>query len=294
MPRFSERMGFQPIATDLKDDEMPPSLRNGLWDALSSTLFPPYNPDKGDPQFRRDVRLVLHLSKQLWFSFFREPKDTIPEGMAGINAHIRKVFFSLPPYGLYDFLDFLSQAPQDEYVLTPSLKRNFVDRCNLVLEREKSSFRFIDDLLVRISNQEGIDEIERAMTQTSAQGVQVHIRRAAELYSERPNADYRNSVKESISAVESAVSFITGEKTYGVSRPLKKVFEQYPVHPALREGFEKLYAYTSDANGIRHALQEESDLTQEDARYMLVSCSAFANYLLATHARRSGGQEDDA
>ncbi len=106
------------------------------------------------------------------------------------------------------------------------------------------------------------------------------------MYGQRPSPDYRNSIKEAVPAVEAAVSFVTGGKPDGVSRPLRKVFEQFPVHPALRDGFEKLYAYTSDAEGIRHALMQESNLTQEDARYMLVSCSAFANYLLALKTKR--------
>ena len=107
------------------------------------------------------------------------------------------------------------------------------------------------------------------------------MRRAAELYGQRPTPDYRNSIKESISAVEAAVQFLAGKKSYGVERPLKAIEEEFEIHPALRGGFEKLYAYTSDADGIRHALLEKDKLTQADARYMLVACSAFANYLVS-------------
>ena len=51
------------------------------------------------------------------------------------------------------------------------------------------------------------------------------------------------------------------------------------IHPALLDSFNKLYAYTSDAEGIRHSLMEESTLCFEDAKFMLVSCCAFVNYL---------------
>jgi hypothetical protein len=53
----------------------------------------------------------------------------------------------------------------------------------------------------------------------------------------------------------------------------------------LKSAFLSLYGYTSDANGIRHALLEEAQLTFEDAQFMLVACSAFVNYLTATAAR---------
>ena len=45
-------------------------------------------------------------------------------------------------------------------------------------------------------------------------------------------------------------------------------------------GFEKIYGYTSDQDGIRHAILDESKTVEpEDALFMLVSCSAFCNYL---------------
>lgn len=48
----------------------------------------------------------------------------------------------------------------------------------------------------------------------------------------------------------------------------------------MKGAFEKLYGYTSDANGIRHANGlGEGDSTFEEAKYMLICCSAFVNYL---------------
>jgi len=52
------------------------------------------------------------------------------------------------------------------------------------------------------------------------------------------------------------------------------------LHPALIEAFKKFYGYTSDAEGIRHPLLEEPALSYEDAKFMLVSCSAFVNYVI--------------
>jgi hypothetical protein len=56
------------------------------------------------------------------------------------------------------------------------------------------------------------------------------------------------------------------------------------LHPALAEGLSKLYGWTSDAEGIRHALMDEPSLSFAEAKYMLVSCSAFVNYLTAKAA----------
>ena len=42
-----------------------------------------------------------------------------------------------------------------------------------------------------------------------------------------------------------------------------------------------MYGYTNDAEGIRHSLLDEANLRFEDAKYMVVTCSAFVNYLVA-------------
>jgi hypothetical protein len=49
----------------------------------------------------------------------------------------------------------------------------------------------------------------------------------------------------------------------------------------MRVAFEKLYGYTHTSEGICHALTDIPDLQWEDAMFMLVSCSAFVNYLTA-------------
>jgi hypothetical protein len=61
---------------------------------------------------------------------------------------------------------------------------------------------------------------------------------------------------------------------------LAAIEKKTTLHPSLKEAFQKLYGYTSDAQGIRHALMDEPNLDIEDAKFMLVSCSAFVNYLI--------------
>ena len=56
-------------------------------------------------------------------------------------------------------------------------------------------------------------------------------------------------------------------------------------HRALKEAFSKLYGYTSDENGIRHALLEEgaADVDLDDAVFMFGACASFAAYLVNRH-----------
>ena len=52
-------------------------------------------------------------------------------------------------------------------------------------------------------------------------------------------------------------------------------------HPALHQGLEKLYGYTSDEQGVRHSLldQGQSNVGQDEAVFMLGACASFASYL---------------
>ena len=74
---------------------------------------------------------------------------------------------------------------------------------------------------------------------------------------------------------------ITVEKSLG--QALKKLEIGLP--KVLQDGFEKLYAYTNQpTTGIRHALMDSDSVYipgNEEARYLLITCSAFLNYLRA-------------
>ena len=96
------------------------------------------------------------------------------------------------------------------------------------------------------------------------------------------NPDYKNSIKESISAVESVCQIITGDKKATLGEAIKLLDRNgIKIHPALQEAFKKIYGYTSDEGGIRHAEgMFESNVTFDDAKYMLASCCAFVNYLM--------------
>ncbi len=74
--------------------------------------------------------------------------------------------------------------------------------CNRVLERELSAYRFVGSQLADITSEEKLKSIESAIDVTTKySGAQV--RTAIGFLSDRKSPDYRNSVKESICAIES-------------------------------------------------------------------------------------------
>lgn len=285
MTSFSERHGYQMPPTDLPPEAMPKTLRAGLWDIAKSVFFQDIHSRSaiihGVPSDQFD-----QITKVVWFHFYRVSVDERPQDADRILAEIRARFYAAQFEGVYDFIEFMAKFGSSSPIPGVQYQAvNYTKTCNLVLERERAAFRFADSTLVRISDPIERDEIEAAIQLTESPSISSHIRRAAELYSQNPQPDYRNSIKESISAVEAAASILLGRRSDGVAKPLREVADQHDIHPALREGFEKLYAWTSDEQGIRHRILDKSSVTQDDARYMLVSCSAFSNYLVALQVK---------
>ena len=59
--------------------------------------------------------------------------------------------------------------------------------------------------------------------------------------------------------------------------------------PLVRRGLVTLCGYGADGDGARHDLREEADGASGDqARLMLVTCSAFANYLVTLSTAKRG------
>lgn len=95
------------------------------------------------------------------------------------------------------------------------------------------------------------------------------------------NGDYRSTIRESINSVESAVRDFTGDSTAVLSKAVKKLAAEIGVHRALADAIDKLYAYSSDEKGIRHALVfgENEKVGFDEAMFFLSACTAFVSFL---------------
>ena len=146
-------------------------------------------------------------------------------------------------------------------------------------------YRFVDGLITPITNDIEIDAINEAIA-TKYDVVNGHIHKAIKLLSDREHPDYENSIKESITAVEAMCEIILGQKKATLGEALKHIENAgVPIHGALRSAFGILYGYTSDANGIRHAGDiGGAGATFAEAKYLLVSCSGFVNYLIEAYS----------
>ena len=278
--KFSERMGIKSAKKSIQIESVDDDLRNTLWSLLTNHYWNKLKNHRGQENYIKPSNLG-ELFGALWIDYFKWPTDTIPVFFKGSGDSygfniLRKYFFSAQWYQVYDLVEFISIHGPNQF------QSGFISNCNVYLEKENSGYRFVDGKIIEISSSEEISEIENAIEiSTPYYGVKQHLETAIKLLSDRENPDYRNSIKESISAVETLCKKVTGRDKATLDDALKILEEQEVVHPALKKAFSSLYGYTSDADGIRHALMRKSNVTNSDARFMLVSCSAFINYVIS-------------
>src|SRR4030042_113006 len=276
---FSERYGYKPIKEVIQIESMDAPLRNGLWSILKICCwdYVHYDPYAyGGSRYKLSNsanREIKSLCTKLWFNYFKRPLDQLDNDWTKVLPQLREYFFECTWYEIYDFIEFVANNYERH-----QFKEEFMMLCNDLLEKEMSAYRFVNGVITRITDEHELAEIEQAI-EASSGPVNKHIRRSLELLSDRNAPDYRNSIKESISAVESLVAITLKADKGTLGQLIKKLEDQIGLHPALRTAFSNLYGYTSDEGGIRHALTEAESVDFHDAKFMLVVCCAFINFV---------------
>lgn len=272
MALFSQRKGLKAVSKALQLEQIGDDLRASLWSALHDVYFSQWNhTDSYTGGFlSHQGEQIRRLLETIWCEHFKQPSDTVPRWQEVI-ARIRAYHFKCEWFEVYDLIEFvIKHAPEGSRDL-------FRQLCNARMEQENSGYRVVDTEVVEITSPAEISEIETAIS-SKIHGVQEHLSTALGLLSNRKKPDYRNAAKESISAVEGVCKLFGGGRTLGDA--LKTLKQKVDIHPAFERALNALYGYASDEGGIRHALLEKSSISFADAKFMLVTCSAFTNYLI--------------
>lgn len=218
--KLSQRLGLIPDQKAIQLESLDEDLRNSLWSLLTIHYWNKFNKSKFHYYDRVDYISGSNLGgifRDLWLNYFKKPIDTIPtlfyDNANGLGI-LRNYFFQAKWYEVYEFIEFISA-----YSISSGNRDGFISDCNKIFEKENSGYRFVDGKIIEISSSDEVDEIEKAIENAAPYyGVKQHLVSAITLMSDKENPDYRNSVKESISAVESLCKKIAGDEkaTLGV------------------------------------------------------------------------------
>lgn len=270
--KFSERYGLEAKSMKIQTNSVDEELRTSLWNVLLLYIFDPLQYQSDRLTRSRD----LSFFALMWHEYFTWPLDQLPFWTKETIDTIRDYFFQSRWYEVYDLLEYIIENYR-RTGLASARRVVFKIGLNESLEQGQSAYRLVAGKFVPITSEEEIREIEQATSQ-SIPNVREHIKTAMTLLSDRQNPDYRNSIKESISAVEAVCRLVTGEAN--MKKALSWLERNSKLHPAMKNAFSSLYGWTSDDEGIRHALMDEPTLSFAEAKLMLVMCSTFVNYLL--------------
>lgn len=286
--RFSQRNGMVAVREKLQIDEFDEGTRNVIWNEVLIYL-------KGT--CRCDL-----IVKRLRLDVFELPIDsspTVTRHESGGIRYIRRVDY--PDWiqdrilagdvsVVLDIVEYLTdQDRADEWVQeygSSSYGGLGGHVCALSCEKVDDLFaamcvgyRFVNGVLCRVVGEEEIKAIESAINE-SPDAVAEQLNKALLAFADREHPNYANSVKEAISAVESQCCILAGDPKASLGEALKKLESTgVKIHPALNKALRQLYGYTSDDPGIRHGSIETANVDAPLAQFMLVSCSAFVNYL---------------
>lgn len=194
-------------------------------------------------------------------------------------------------YNVFDLIEFWISSENKlmendiDYIFDEPL----IVKLNNIFEQELVGYRIIDSIITPITDDIEIEAIED-ISNNPYEDVRKHTQKALDKLSDTKDPDYQNSIKESISFVETMTKILTGKKNSSLSAALNYFEEQNIYIPKqLKEGITKLYNYASTEPGIRHGGEssEETSPAEEDAKLILVICSAFNNYLLTKDSKKT-------
>lgn len=281
MALFSQRYNYTPIEKIILRECITEDIENAISSACDM-LEESFN---ANPYYGRDK--YQDLERYLWLNFCNKRLSDFSQ-----NGRYYVVLTNVindqgyPWYAKLDILEMtirylLSKFPEG-YTFHKEIK-GFIDYINHEFERHSYAYRIVGDSIVEITSREECEAIKESICQ-SPDTVARHLSNALAALAKRPDGDYTNSIKESISAVEAMCRQLTGENTLG--KALNALDSKGIAIPdVLKSGIEKIYAYTNNPNtGIRHALMDPVGKYvpgANEAQYMLIVCSAFVNYLLA-------------
>jgi len=154
----------------------------------------------------------------------------------------------------------------------------FIKDVESALEKTGCAYRLMNNRIETVASEEMAEAVKTSLGEVQKSKFSGSIAHLSNASTELRRQNWKQSVRESISAVESILFEATGEKKFSAALDCLK--SKLQTHGALTEGWKQIYGYTSDKDGIRHAmLSASSTVDENEAIYMYGVCASFVAYL---------------
>ena len=277
---FSQREGKAPLPEPMRLEHVSKDFRNLVWLAVAKAIGQEM-PLKEINEYEMNTSF-RHIVLDYTIKVLQWPHDQIGHSPADHHNLLRERILEENYDIVLTLAEFILCHNRCPRQLRKDLENAFKE---VPLAYAVQTINGLPTIVSRSSEESGAatQQAIETIEQRGPAGAKTHLHDAAEAINEQRYAD---AVRESIHAVESMARTIdpNAGKTLG---PALTSLEKAGVlnHPSLRDGFKKLYGYTSDKQGIRHALLEEgaADVDLDDAVFMFGACASFAAYLVNRH-----------
>lgn len=268
MKYFSERNGIIKPSDVLIINQITPEMRIAIYNCYTNCIVP-----------ANFGRTNIYIQREVCARFLNRSTINFQHGSFEdvISPYLHEDFHEWNTY--FDLIEFIIETYNSlgggKYLLS------FINELNKDFERLNYGYRIINNIVTPITSIIEIKSIEEAI-ENAKDNIKEHLNSALKHLADKESPNFRNSIKESISAIEALCREKTNSNTLGSAlKELEKSGIQ--LHPALKSSFEKLYVYTNDEKtGVRHALMDDTNdysPTYHEAKFMLVSCSTFINFM---------------
>jgi hypothetical protein len=273
---FAEAEGKAKFPAVLKWGEIDQRLRSALWTPIY--LFLHENIQRTQNGLycwsgpAKAIMLREFLNQQ--HGFIDDYKDVFHPQNHFLD-HWKKFFADSDYVDIFNFITFL--------IRDPDCPNNLISGIVAALDQPHSPYRLSRDAttIFPAMGEEQTNSLQKNLEvvfSSPFSGSRTHIQAALKALGE---GEYRTTVRESIHSVESAVRDFTGDSNAVLSKAIKSLVAEMGIHKALADAFDKLYAYSSDERGIRHALVfgENEKVGLDEAAFFLSACTAFVGFL---------------
>ena len=267
---FSQAQGYEELPTPLKLEELPAEARTHIWNVFYAFI----------ENTKASFRTVGGMWEQILLTkHVRHDNFTLDEWDNSFEHHRRSLRHSiqnLPFNQVFDLIQFVIRHPMCPPEFIDAMKRTFAS-CRLAYKIDTTN---PPTIIPSVTEAEGKTIVEslQLLRRIGLEGSASHLRKASEYINKN---DWAGSIRESIHAVESVARQLDPKSSETLRGALTALEKQQSLHPALRDSFTRLYGYTSDEQGIRHALLDRSTakVGMDEAVFMLGACASFASYL---------------
>ncbi len=292
---FSQAEGIDPFPQSAALGELPKKARNALWTCIYESLKRSSTPPaEGPSSYRRVLNSWRSILYEYHVYYLDEPADEFSDLLDKQIQEMKDLFLHGAYNKIFDFLQIAMRYRERSGGLfySKGWAIPFYKVVASVLEECMCAYTVIDDevpTIVPIALPEQKESIEAAFTVLKSgpfDGAREHLRKSAQCMNSN---DLPGSVRESIHAVESVARRLDSGAATTLQPALTALSKNnVALHPAFKIGIEKLYAYTNDEEGIRHALVDgDANVDTEDAVFMFGACASFSAYLV-NKARKAG------